>query len=270
MLERVLGPTADLIGKDIAARYAESRMRATLRIAKAANAKMKPGTEDYFVSPRVAMRVLDEGSLADGAVTAEYFGGILASSRSPDGTDDRGTSWAALVARMASTEIYLHYLIYDAFRRLYLGRANDSDLNLGDESVAKRCWVYLPASQLLPALGLEPSGDEWHRVVAPALDVLTREGLVGPVIGGSLELVRRAGSPRIPQSGLLTTPSGAGLRLFLWAHGFGALPINEVTNPDLTFDPVEDLRRVAAVARLEQIEAGEWEQIWADAEADVN
>ena len=53
---------------------------------------------------------------------AEYFGGILAASRSPDGVDDKGVAWAGPVSRLSSDDVYVHYLIYEAFRRVYLDR----------------------------------------------------------------------------------------------------------------------------------------------------
>jgi hypothetical protein len=45
-------------------------------------------------------------------VSTEYFGGVLASSRTEVGRDDRGAAFVALIGRLSSYQIRSHYFFY--------------------------------------------------------------------------------------------------------------------------------------------------------------
>jgi hypothetical protein len=188
---KLLGPTFEQIGVDLSSRYSASRLRNFVRITKNAAAKSgeslnRPGQ----VNPRVLMKVLDEGSVCDGPVMAEYFGGILAGSRSPDGANDRGLTWAGVVSRLSTSDVHLHYLFYEAFRRVYLNR---TDLTLGMENIRDQCELYIEAEDLRQTRGLD-EGD-WETQVAPPITSLIREGLLGRMhLYGHPEHLERAGS----------------------------------------------------------------------------
>ena len=185
---------------------------------------------------------MDEGSWCDADVMTEYFGGILAASRSKDGADDRGASWAGLVARLSTFDIYLHYLAYDALRRLYLGR---TDLNFGIADTRAQCEVYLPASATLSAMDVEVGIENWSRFILPSIHALLREDLLGDeVTYGTPEFLSEKKAIDAPDGGLVLTPSVAGLELFLWAHGHGYHHPNDALRTDLSFDAQEALGSV--------------------------
>lgn len=195
---------------------------------------------------------MDGGSWCDSEVMAEYFGGILAASRNADAKDDRGAVWASLVSRLSTYDTYIHYLFYDAFRRLYLGRALDS---LFLEHVRSSCVVYLPAMPTLSAMGLDTSPSVYSRVVIPALNALVREGLIGPMLSfGEQEFMRRPDqAPGAPDGGFLTIPSPAGIELFMWAHGQAPSDPNSILDGGSILNAVENLKSVDGAQAVDQM-----------------
>lgn len=98
---KILGPTADYLGDGLQS-WTERRVQNVRRIFEIAGRRLGDEnlSRDGTVSPRILKAVLDEGSYWDDELGAEYFGGILASSRNEIGRDDRGATLAALVGRL--------------------------------------------------------------------------------------------------------------------------------------------------------------------------
>lgn len=89
-LAKLLGPTADYLGGELQA-YTQRRMENVGRIFSRAESKLgdkleRPGQ----VPPKVLKTIINDGSYADDELAVEYFGGVLASSRTEIGRDDRG------------------------------------------------------------------------------------------------------------------------------------------------------------------------------------
>src|SRR6185503_17313077 len=81
LVPKILGPTADYIGAGLRG-YTERASANVRRIFENAGTKLgeeldKPGQ----VSPKVLKEILGEGCVAEDELAAEYFGGVLASSR---------------------------------------------------------------------------------------------------------------------------------------------------------------------------------------------
>ena len=109
-LKRLLGPTFDLIGQDLSRLYAKGRDR----IVRAAKRKTPDLDDGKAANLRVARDVLWNGAFADDEVCAEYFGGLLAGSRSEDGKDDRGLPFVDIVRSLSSSQLRLHYVLCHA------------------------------------------------------------------------------------------------------------------------------------------------------------
>lgn len=258
---RLLGPTLDAIGQDIADRYSESRQRNFVRIARNAEAKAgdaldQPGS----VNPRIAEVILEDGSWCDGPVMAEYFGGILANSRSPDGGDDRGLSWAGLVSRLCTSDIHLHYLFYDAFHVLYLG---SEELELGRGAVRDRLMIYMGRRNILMAMGVEPNRQNGDKYLVPSMNALVREGLVGEIFYAFATRKQLSDEYRIdaPDAGMILVPSIAGMDLFLWAFNHGDRPVAEFLSPDLQFVSQEGLTSVLGARKVDDLRREQAERI---------
>jgi hypothetical protein len=110
LIERILGPAADEFGKALA-RSVAYRTRNFGRIADKA-ARKASADHARIVNARVAYTLLDEGSLCDDELMAEYLGGLLTGSRSHDGRDYRAVTWTKVVTGMSVLQVRAHYLLY--------------------------------------------------------------------------------------------------------------------------------------------------------------
>lgn len=123
-LQKVLGPTLDEIGEDFRRVYVTGRER----LVDAARRKIDDIEDGKVANRRVAMDVLANGSIASGdEVCAEYFGGLLAASRTKDGKDDSLMPLVDSVKALSSEQLRIHYYLYralDKALRAYTPRPN--------------------------------------------------------------------------------------------------------------------------------------------------
>jgi hypothetical protein len=118
-IAKLLGPTAEYLGdglRDFTKRRAENISRIFQKASeKLGNRIETPGE----VPPRVLKAVLNEGSFCDDELAAEYFGGVLASSRTEQGRDDRGARIAKILDGLSTYQIRAHYLIYATIKQTF-------------------------------------------------------------------------------------------------------------------------------------------------------
>lgn len=109
---KVLGSLLDEVAEDIRERYASRRRQTFHQIIEKAAKRLGPAAEiDGAVPPRLIGLLIDEASWVDDEVLAEYWGGIVAASRTAEGKDDHGIPWARLVARLSRFHVKAHYLL---------------------------------------------------------------------------------------------------------------------------------------------------------------
>jgi hypothetical protein len=87
---KILGPTADYLGEQLKG-WTQKRLANISNVFK--NAETKIGNkinEEGIVSPKVIRGVIDDASWCEEKLQIEYFGGVLASSRTTNTRDDRG------------------------------------------------------------------------------------------------------------------------------------------------------------------------------------
>ena len=202
LLTRVLGPSADEIGEAMR-RYTAFRVRNVGRISEAADRKAAQSDRSGTVPPRIAHRLIEEGSYCDDELMAEYLGGVLAGSRTPSGRDDRAVSWSNLVTGMSALQIRAHYLFYREWAIRLRGRV---DLVLADK-ITTGMVVQLNDFAVTLAPETESDDDMAAAFVSHALHGLFRLGL--------LELV----APATPTSITHVLHTDAGIELYGWALG---------------------------------------------------
>lgn len=112
---RLLGPTADYLGSGIRA-WSEARVQNIRGILDKAGRKLDPESlsESGAVAPRVLRGILNDGSFVTDELAQDYFGGVLASSHSHHGRDDRAATYTELLSRLSTYQIRVHYLLYQA------------------------------------------------------------------------------------------------------------------------------------------------------------
>ncbi len=183
----MLGPTAEYIGGGIR-NWTERRVNNVANIFIKAKEKLGDRIEEPgAIPPRVLKELLDEGSFCDDALTAEYFGGVLASSRSQVSRDDRGASWSSLVARLSAYQIRSHFLVYRAIYDCFAGQ--DFQFNMDDRI---KLSMLLPFSSYIRSM--EFSKDEMNQfgtLLNHSFFGLNKEDLIETFIYGNGENLKK-------------------------------------------------------------------------------
>jgi hypothetical protein len=227
LLTGVFGPAADDVGAALARRTA--RQLGNVAAVAVAAFEKSGRSPDGQTSRRAAMRIAEESAAAENDVVTEYLSGILASAKSPDGSDDRAVGWSALVSRLSSDQLLLHFLLYWALRQHLLGRQEDSPDAVCEES----CFVSYVT--LYESMGwVDGEGPRFQ----DALYGLHHEGLVGTTwTYGPAEGLESRYELAFPDGGVVFQASRPGLGLWAWGMGYGARRITDVLDPELEIQP---------------------------------
>lgn len=164
VLQDVLGPVLSEIGKDLNKLYSIGRDKIIL----AAHRKIENKKDGKKVNLRVTRDVLWNGAFTDESICAEYFGGILASSRSTDGKNDDAIQYSSVIQSLSSKQIHLHYIIYNCFNKLLI-KNKDKNLNVGKGSELQNKTIWFDSEELLNELEINIMID---------LPVLYKQGLI--------------------------------------------------------------------------------------------
>jgi hypothetical protein len=182
------------------------------------------------VSLRVFKEFLEQAPFIEDELTADYFGGVLASSRTGIDRDDRGAAFAQMIGRLSSYQLRAHYIIFATCKRVYDGTdAPDDD---GDGSGRK---VFIPEESWCAAMGF--SSRENPEILNPhALNGLHREGLIhGAGFADDTKKSQENLNFRSSTPGLIVYPSYLGYELFLWANGLGRVGTGEFFERSIVF-----------------------------------
>lgn len=232
----MLGPTADYVGDELQ-QWTEQRVENLRRIFEAAEHKLgdegleQPGQ----VPPRVLKEILAEGSYCDDHLGAEYFGGVLASSRTEMPRDDRSAALAALIGRLSAYQLRTHYVLYEHARRLL----SASSVNIGLDAIRReQARIFMPyyvweAGMALDAIEQGQAG----QILQHALFGLMREDLLEEQYTSAKQETLEGTYGRIfPSGGLVYTISMHGVELFTKAHGVsGKFIETPFVSPDAEF-----------------------------------
>lgn len=214
LLEKLLGPTAEYLGEGV--RDLTNRRIQNLRIIfqkaldRSGGQLEKPGV----VPPRVLEQIVSKGSWIEDELTAEYFGGVLSSSRTDRGRDDRASELLSLLSRLSSYQIRGHYMAYTAIKQLYDGCGRSVD----DPSERKDLRVFMPIRDVARALDL---GKEEKKRFASILEHIAH----------GLEKESLLPTGNYSGKGVVVEPSVLGSQLYLWAHGRSDLRANSLLDP---------------------------------------
>lgn len=146
-LQKILGPTADYLGQGLRD-FTQKRAETIGKIFQKAESKLGDRIEaPGEVPPKVLKAVLDEGSFSNDDLAVEYLGGILASSRTEQGRDDRGARIAKIVDSLSTYQLRTHYLVYSTVRTLFA--AKGLSMNMRDRPKMR---LFIPFSGYLQAM----------------------------------------------------------------------------------------------------------------------
>lgn len=233
IVERLFGPTADYIGegmKDWTARRCDNLRRiVATALRRLGQGIDKPGA----IPPKALQLLLTEGSYFETDLGVEYYDGVLASSRTPSGFDDRGAAFMQLLARLTNYQLRAHYIFYWVTRQLFLG--SDKHLAGMDRPAME---AFIDHATFRPAMGFRVAEmEEAESLYQHIMFGLAREDLIGEFEYGQRGLMV-AKDPR-QEGGIRFVPSVLGAQLFLWAHGHPRIPADEILSVDREFKLLE-------------------------------
>ena len=171
----------------------------------------------------------------DGEIAAEYFGGILAGSRTPDGKNDTAVSWASALASMSGMQIKLDFLLYREWAALLHER---KDLNLAATEGRNSARLLLNFPELLLTLGEPRDLDSVERIetVIAEFEIaaagLHRLGLIDHFRCG----VAAHDSGPWGQATSYFTPTAPGFELYGWAQGVPNMSARAFSTKAAVFD----------------------------------
>jgi hypothetical protein len=246
VIGKLLGPTADYVGAGLK-NWAEHRVQNVARIFRKASDKLGPEIDNPgAIHPKVLKEVLDEGSYSDDELTAEYFGGILASGRSPNGRDDRAASYLRLTGELSTYQIRFHYIAYTLFRRLNLG----SSLRTTFGEDLRKMELFLPYRVLQTAMDFtseEPGFD----ILLHCISGLGRHDLIADyTVWGQPEHLNKTGQRNavagttwveVAEPGVTVSPTQFGIDYYLWAMGSGRTNRSDFLKRELTLTDLPEV-----------------------------
>jgi hypothetical protein len=163
LAQQLFGKTLAEMGEDLSNVYKSNREKLLVKAAK----KVTDPNDGAKPNLRVARDVLWNGSVTDDEVCAEYFGGLLAASRSADGKDDSSLIYVDCIKALSSKQLHLHYVIYSSLEALLV--KTSKTVNPGMQDELSHVEIWFATNELTNVLGLNPVID---------LNVLHRQGLV--------------------------------------------------------------------------------------------
>lgn len=229
LAKEILGGAIRYVGANFKKYLTSSGEENLQQILTSAHNKLEElGKTARGVNPKLLKTILIDGALCEDRLTAEYFGGVLASGQGGIGRDDRAATWAALVAQLTCYQIRAHCVFYKIFKALFDGRPEIAHgLTIHDNYVDARIFVTCESYDSAMGFGSEEL-DLVAGITQDTLFGLKQHDLLRKVMVGDrdtlLEVTRAKG---IDQAGFVFEPTVRGIQLFLWAHGCGDRQIVE-------------------------------------------
>jgi hypothetical protein len=186
IFEKLLGPTAELFGERLKDWTAKRIANANRVVEKAVIKVGDQIQEAGAVPPKVLKELLNEASFSDDELTAEYFAGVLASSRSGISRDDRGATYMKLVAGLSSYEVRLHYILYSLWRSMFSG----SGLRLTYHDDFEKMWIFVSYRELFKSMDMVAE-EPWNEIFLHCITSLSRQDLLGHSHYGEARCMRR-------------------------------------------------------------------------------
>ena len=221
---KLLGPTADYLGeglRNLTQRRAESIGKMFSNAAKKLGSQLEaPGQ----VPPRILKTVINDASYCEDPLVLEYFGGVLASSRTEDGRDDRGARLMKIVENLSTYQVRTHYLLYSTIANLF----SNSGKRFGTSKDRTQLEVFLPFTGYVTSMELSQKELDTPQILTHIWHGLYSDGLIeNEWLFGRQEDIKKKFA-NAPESGIVCQPSGMGAELFLWAFGYGASPLEHM------------------------------------------
>jgi len=243
VVEKILGPTADYIGGQLK-EWTEKKVKNTANIFK--NAEKKLGdkiNQDGKVPPKVLKGILEEGAWCEEELQVEYFGGVLASSRSGVSRDDRGAYFVALISRLSTYQLRTHYLIYQSIKKSFDGQP----MNIGDSKDRTEMELFIPFSTYVSAMDFtQEEIKNFLNIMTHSVWGLNKEDLIDQFQYGPLDYIQKRYKDA-KKPGIILQPTNLGVELFMWAYGQGQRQNNDFFLTDIKFNNDQNIKIIEII-----------------------
>ena len=232
ILTKILGPTADYLGSELQGFVEKCNINLDNIFIKARNKLGDRLEEEGKVNSRVLKHILDEGRFCEDELMAEYFGGILASSKTKHGRDDRGVSVLSSIKDLSVYQVRLHYLYYFLLNNLL----SKKHLNLGTDR--KKMRIFIPVDVYVKAMDFTED-ENVGIILSHSVEGLVRHGFLGDdfYYGNKEHLVKAYEGTT--SAGMILSPTVQGAEAFLWAHGTSSASGHEIVDGSIAFENPE-------------------------------
>lgn len=148
-LEKTLGPTLEAIGVDLVSLYSSSKIGVSKIALAAKNKLINNEPNKQKTNLRVTRDVFWNGAFSEEDICAEYFGGVLAGSRSLDGKNDTGIFYLDLIKSLSSSQLKLHYYIYSSLNLILVNNTSYKSLNVASDVEIKAKSIFFVTQDLI-------------------------------------------------------------------------------------------------------------------------
>ena len=238
-INKLLGPTADYLGELLQGKVqkrAENIGRIFQKAAKKLGSKIdEPGQ----VHPKLLKGLIMDGSFCDDELTAEYYGGVLASSRTGVSRDDRGTTYLNQISNFSIYQIRTHFILYMVLRRLFC----NSQLTPSLTDIHYEMKIFISESDYHRAMAFDENNEnDTDSLINHSLRGLECNGLIINVCFGDRHFMDKQNlGLNFPESGFVFAPTLSGIGFFLWATGHGHLHFDSFLTDEITIEVPKDI-----------------------------
>lgn len=230
---KILGPTADYLGGELQ-EFTKKRMDNIGKIFKKAEDKLGDRIEQQgAVPPKVLKTIINEGSYSEDEIAVEYFGGVLASSRSEMPRDDRGARVAKTLDNLSCYQLRCHYLIYSTVSTIH----KSQEKSFKQHNDRQKLEIYIPINDFATTMAL--THQEWGnpQILTHIFHGLNSDDLIADnwAFGSVKTLKTMSRSEVITEPGIVCTPTAKGAELFLWGFGCGSHDLDYVFSDEFNF-----------------------------------
>lgn len=242
LVEKLLGPTADYVGQGLRD-WTEKRVANIHNIFHIAADRLGEDLDkEGGVPPRILKGILDEGSFCDDPLMAEYFGGVLASSRTNVSHDDRGMAFLSVISNLSAYQVRSHYIFYILFHRDFKGSKLDT---LYPRWSGAPLLIYMPYTVYAAMMNLQDDEDV-AAIAAHSLNGLERNSLTSSFAYGTPEKLRVFANIYCPENikseGLMVGFAPFGAELFCYVHGQSNFrSVNDFLSSDMNVDLINGI-----------------------------
>jgi hypothetical protein len=238
LLVKLFGPSAEYAGGQMSV-LVQKQHENLRKIFENAQAKWGDKLEGS-VPPKVLKNIVEDGRFCEEDLSVEYFGSVLASSRTEVSRDDRGAAFTSLVGRLTAYQIRTHFFFYGLWKAQFNGRAINVAVPQGRDSMQ----IFIPMDCYAAAMEFSEKED-FYVFLSHAIIGLAKESLIDSNYNfGMVDPLNGENNPA-PEPGILVRPSSFGVELFHWAHARGDVPVHRFLEPTVEFRSNIEIKTVA-------------------------